>query len=203
MFHKISVILVLLVSACSCCEYAHIDMMHTMCVFAPRMCASRNWPQMSSSSVIGEASLRRFFLSDKKGQLKISLLVIRGKITLLRWHRSKNNDCLSDNEINGWFAPLTMRTRITLLQWQRWQRLYFLSYNRAKYSLFQWQWGGKILCQWQWHKWLICFKNNETKNNHCFSDNEIDVWFWSIIGFYKINCAWQFKSLYPNLTYLC
>jgi len=35
------VMFVMLVPACTCCEYAHIDMMHTMCVFAPRMCAHR------------------------------------------------------------------------------------------------------------------------------------------------------------------
>ena len=34
-------IITLLVRVCSCCEYAHIDMMHTMCVFAPRMCAHK------------------------------------------------------------------------------------------------------------------------------------------------------------------
>ena len=33
--------LVLLICSVEGCDYAHVDPMHTMCVFAPRMCSQR------------------------------------------------------------------------------------------------------------------------------------------------------------------
>ena len=37
----LSLVIMTLICGCEGCDYAHVDPMHTMCVFAPRMCSQR------------------------------------------------------------------------------------------------------------------------------------------------------------------